>query len=179
MSGCMASMRGWWRSSGQRYRAKTIPHAMRLNTMLIWNEASEGILDSFPRSAAPCLALSDRLSGTCARESTRLVHHAECFAQVCTAAQLPQHEVRYIGARDFRDNGVLSSATAFLARSKSPQTSETVKTTFSIDVSQALTHRRHSRPNCNAPLRGRPLVGAVAKSSYCLTPSRSRKCRYA
>jgi hypothetical protein len=35
-----------------------------------------------------------------------LVHHAECFAQVCIVAQLLQHEVGHIGTRNRRDNGV-------------------------------------------------------------------------
>jgi hypothetical protein len=44
MSGCMASARDRRRSIGQRYHAKAMPHAMRLNAMLIWNKASEGII---------------------------------------------------------------------------------------------------------------------------------------
>jgi hypothetical protein len=44
MSGCMASARDRRRSIGQRYHAKAMPHAMRLNAMLIWNKASEGMI---------------------------------------------------------------------------------------------------------------------------------------
>src|SRR5262249_31833742 len=43
MSGCMASARGCRRSSGKTYRAKTMPHAMKLNAMLIPNKASGGM----------------------------------------------------------------------------------------------------------------------------------------
>ena len=43
------SARGWRRSSGKTYRAKTMPHAMKLNAMLIPNKASGGIRDSFPQ----------------------------------------------------------------------------------------------------------------------------------
>jgi len=51
----MASARDWRRSSGKRYRAKTMPHVMKLNAMLIPNKASGGIMDSFPpvRSGLP------------------------------------------------------------------------------------------------------------------------------
>src|SRR5262249_3324798 len=45
MSGCMASARDWPRSTGHTYRTKTIPHAMKLNAMLIPNRAREDSID--------------------------------------------------------------------------------------------------------------------------------------
>src|SRR5262249_57067384 len=47
MSGCMASANDRLRSTGQRYRAKTMPQAMKLNTMLIPNKARVGIINIF------------------------------------------------------------------------------------------------------------------------------------
>jgi hypothetical protein len=41
----MASARDRRRSTGQRYRVKTMPHAMKLKAMLIPNKARVGIIN--------------------------------------------------------------------------------------------------------------------------------------
>jgi hypothetical protein len=69
----MASAREWRRSSGQRYRATTMPHAMKLNAMLIPNKASGGIINMWASSMSaidPCLTSAILLSPMKADSST-------------------------------------------------------------------------------------------------------------
>src|SRR5215471_17640281 len=93
MSGCMASARDRRRSSGKTYRAKTMPHAMKLNAMLIPNKASGGMIDSFPQ-------VRSGLQGACC-QSDELTNLATGHL---VRLLMPQALIRYIGATISKPN---------------------------------------------------------------------------
>ena len=62
----MASARGWRRSSGKTYRAKAMPHAMKLNAMLISERGErrhQGILPPGPFRSVACVPLGVHRGG--------------------------------------------------------------------------------------------------------------------